>query len=207
MDANYEGYDDIYRKLRYEAPKMGLDDDYADALAARLLSSFDDALSGLRNERGGCYRAGTGTAMYYISHAVNLKATPDGRKKGEVIPANYTPSMYLRTNGPLSVIKSFSKGDLAKTINGGPLTIELDDTIFRNGETLTKLAGLIRTYVILGGHQLQLNTLNKERLLDAKAHPELHRNLIVRVWGWSGYFVELSECYQDHIINRIKYAI
>ena len=207
LDANYEGYDDIYRKLRYEAPKMGLDDDYADALAARLLSSFDDALSGLRNERGGCYRAGTGTAMYYISHAVNLKATPDGRKKGEVIPANYTPSMYLRTNGPLSVIKSFSKGDLAKTINGGPLTIELDDTIFRNGETLTKLAGLIRTYVILGGHQLQLNTLNKERLLDAKAHPELHRNLIVRVWGWSGYFVELSECYQDHIINRIKYAI
>ena len=66
---------------------------------------------------------------------------------------------------------------------------------------------LIRSYVQLGGHQLQLNTLNKETLLDAKAHPEKHRNLIVRVWGWSGYFVELDECYQNHIIDRIKFTM
>ena len=59
----------------------------------------------------------------------------------------------------------------------------------------------------MGGHQLQLNTLDRDRLLDAKVHPEMHRNLIVRVWGWSGYFVELDECYQDHIIERIKYKI
>jgi len=207
LDANYEGYDDIYRILRYEAPKMGQDDDYVDGLAERLLSSFDDALSGLSNERGGCFRAGTGTAMYYIFHAVSLKATPDGRKAGEVIPANYTPSMFLPSPGPVSVIKSFAKGDLSKTINGGPLTVELDHTIFRNDETLKKLAMLIRTYILLGGHQLQLNTLDKEKLFDAKVHPELHRNLIVRVWGWSGYFVELDECYQDHIINRIKYVV
>ena len=207
LDADFEGYETIYEKLRFEAPKMGRDNDYADSLAQRLLSSFDEALSTLKNERGGCFRAGTGTAMYYIFHAKNLKATPDGRKAGEVIPANYTPSMYIRNNGPVSVIKSFSKGDLSKTINGGPLTIELDDSIFRNEETLEKLAMLIRTYVVLGGHQLQLNTLNKEDLLDAKAHPERHRNLIVRVWGWSGYFVELDECYQDHIINRVKYSI
>ena len=66
---------------------------------------------------------------------------------------------------------------------------------------------LIRSYIKRGGHQLQLNTLNKDTLLDAKAHPEQHRDLIVRVWGWSGYFVELDECYQDHIIERIKYKI
>lgn len=207
LDANFEGYDEIYRMLRFDAPKMGRDDDYVDGLASRLLNSFDNALSDLTNERGGCFRAGTGTAMYYIFHAVNLKATPDGRKAGEAIPANYTPSMFLRHPGPVSVIKSFSKGDLSKTINGGPLTIELDDSIFRNEETLTKLAELIRTFVVLGGHQLQLNTLNEETLVDAKIHPELHRNLIVRVWGWSGYFVELDECYQNHIINRIKYAV
>ena len=105
------------------------------------------------------------------------------------------------------MIKSFSKGDLSRSINGGPLTIELDDTLFRNEENLEKLAMLIRSYVLLGGHQLQLNTLNKETLLDAKAHPEKHRNLIVRVWGWSGYFVELDECYQDHIIQRIKFTV
>ena len=207
LDANFEGWDDLYGKLRFEAPKMGNDDDYADALAARLLASFDEGLAPLRNERGGVFRAGTGTAMYYIFHATCLKATPDGRKAGEVIPANYSPSMYTRHKGPVSVIKSFSKGDLGRSINGGPLTIELDDTLFRNEENLEKLAMLIRSYVQLGGHQLQLNTLNKETLLDAKKHPERHRNLIVRVWGWSGYFVELDECYQDHIINRIKFTM
>ena len=207
LDANFEGWDDLYKKLRFEAPKMGNDDDAPDALAARLLASFDEGLAPLRNERGGVFRAGTGTAMYYIFHATCLKATPDGRKAGEVIPANYSPSMYTRHKGPVSVIKSFSKGDLSRTINGGPLTIELDDTIFRNEENLEKLAMLIRSYVQLGGHQLQLNTLNKETLLDAKKHPERHRNLIVRVWGWSGYFVELDECYQDHIINRIKFTV
>ena len=207
LDANFEGYDDLYHKLRFEAPKMGNDDDYADSMAQRLLDSFDKALSGLRNERGGVFRGGTGTAMYYIWHAKDLKATPDGRKAGEVIPANYSPSMYTKHRGPVSVIKSFSKQDLGKTINGGPLTIELDSSVFRNEENVEKLAMLIRTYVQLGGHQLQLNTLNKEDLLDAKKHPERHRNLIVRVWGWSGYFVELDECYQDHIINRIKYTL
>ena len=207
LDANFEGWDELWHKLRFEAPKMGNDDDYADKLAQRLLASFDEGLAPLKNERGGCFRAGTGTAMYYIFHATCLKATPDGRKAGEVIPANYSPSMYTKHKGPVSVLKSFSKGDLARTINGGPLTIELDDTIFRNEENLEKLAMLIRSYVQLGGHQLQLNTLNKETLFDAKAHPEKHRNLIVRVWGWSRYFVELDECYQDHIINRIKFAV
>lgn len=207
LDANFEGYDDLYHTLRFEAPKMGRDDDYADSLATRLLHSFAKGLEGLTNERGGIYRAGTGTAMYYISHATSLKATPDGRKAGEVIPANYSPSMFLKHNGPVSVIKSFAKPELENNINGGPLTIELDDTVFRNEENLEKLAMLIRSYIVLGGHQLQLNTLNKETLLDAKIHPDKHRNLIVRVWGWSGYFVELDECYQNHVINRIKYNL
>lgn len=207
LDADFEGYDEIYRKVRFEAPKMGRDDDYADELGTRLLKSFSEGLEGLKNERGGVYRAGTGTAMYYIFHAKDLKATPDGRKAGEVIPANFSPSLFVKHSGPVSVIKSFTKPDLERAINGGPLTIELDDTIFRNEENLEKLAMLIRSYVILGGHQLQLNTLNKEKLFDAQKHPEQHRNLIVRVWGWSGYFVELDECYQNHVINRIKFTM
>lgn len=186
---------------------MGQDDDRTDAVGTALLDCFAAALRGRRNERGGCWRAGTGTAMYYIFHAKDLPATPDGRHAGEVIPANFTPSMFLRAQGPVSVMRSFTKQHLQDAINGGPLTIELDDTIFRNDETVSKLAQLIRYFVRLGGHQLQLNTLNKEKLLDAKVHPEQHRGLIVRVWGWSGYFVELDACYQDHVINRIKYTL
>ena len=158
---------------------MGQDDDYADSIACDLLASFARALEGRRNERGGIYRAGTGTAMYYVFHAAGLGATPDGRSAGEMIPANYSPSLFIDQRGPVSVIKSFTKPRLEDVVNGGPL----------------------------GGHQLQLNTVSREKLLDAKVHPERHRNLIVRVWGWSGYFVELDECYQNHVINRIEFGL
>lgn len=205
LKNNFNGYPEIRKLLRYETPKMGQDDDYADNIAVDLLNSFAQSVQGKINERGGIYRAGTGTAMYYVSHSQNLGATPEGRDAGESIPANYSPTLFISHNGPLSVIKSFTKPALHKVINGGPLTLEFDQCIFNNRESLTKLANLVRIFIKLGGHQLQLNTLSKERLLEAKRHPEKHRNLIVRVWGWSGYFVELDECYQEHILQRIEF--
>ena len=91
-----------------------------------------------------------------------------------------------------------------RVVNGGPLTIEFHDSVFRDQEAISKVAQLVRSFVINGGHQLQLNTVNRERMLDAQKHPENYKNLIVRVWGWSGYFVELDKCYQDHIIERVE---
>ncbi len=210
MDAisnNFRNEPELQKLLRKEAPKMGQDDDYVDSLCTRLLDSFDHALNGKVNERGGIYRAGTGTAMYYIFHANDLGATPDGRTAGEMIPANYSPSLFMDQKGPISVIKSFSKPNLVNVINGGPLTLEFDQSVFRNEESVNKLGMLVKTFIMLGGHQLQLNTVSREKLLDAKKHPEQYRHLIVRVWGWSGYFVELDECYQDHVINRIEFGI
>lgn len=207
IENNFEGAGEVYDLLRHRTPKMGQDDNYADRIAVALMASFDKALAGAKNERGGIYRAGTGTAMYYIGHSAQLGATPDGRKAGEVIPANYSPSMYNKQIGPVSVIKSFTKPDLTRDINGGPLTIEFDESVFRNQESVQKLAMLVKSFITLGGHQLQLNTINLEKLLDAKKHPERYRNLIVRVWGWSGYFVELDEVYQNHVIQRLKYAV
>ena len=207
LDKNFDGADSLYELLRHTSPKMGQDDDYVDSIAIALLASFDKALDGARNERDGIYRAGTGTAMYYIGHSAGLEATADGRKAGEVIPANYSPSLFFKQKGPVSVIRSFTKPDLSKTINGGPLTLEFDESVFRNEESITKLAMLVKSYIDMGGHQLQLNAINREKLLDAKLHPERYRNLIVRVWGWSGYFVELDEVYQDHIIRRLDFAV
>ena len=115
--------------------------------------------------------------------------------------------MFLRHKGPVSVMRSFSKPQLEDVINGGPLTIELDESIFRNEETIEKLAMLIRNYMRQGGHQLQLNTLNKETLLDAKKHPELHRDLIVRVAGYSAFFNVLSRQTQDDIIARTSQVL
>ncbi|MBE5782682.1 MAG: pyruvate formate-lyase [Clostridiales bacterium] len=207
MEKNFEGYAPLQDRLKNHCPKMGNDDDRADRYASWLLSTFADAVNGHKNERGGIVRAGTGSAMYYIFHANELGATADGREKGVPLPANYAPSLNIRLNGPVSLIKSFTKPDLARTINGGPLTIEFSESVFTQAESITKVAQLVQLFIQLGGHQLQLNTVNRDRLLDAQAHPENYRNLIVRVWGWSGYFVELDKCYQDHIIRRAELLV
>ena len=85
--------------------------------------------------------------------------------------------------------------------------MELSDSVFRDSESIRKVALLVRIFAQLGCQQLQLNSLNVATLLDAKIHPELHKNLIVRVWGWSGYFCELAPEYQDHIIARSLYQV
>ena len=207
LRQDFVGFDALHDKLKYHCPKVGNDEDAADSLMSWLLDTFADAVSGLKNERGGIIRPGTGSAMFYIFHANELGATADGREAGVPLPANYSPSLNIRLNGPVSLIKSFTKPNLKRTINGGPLTIEFSNSVFTQEESITKVAQLVQLFVLRGGHQLQLNTVNRERMLDAQVHPENHRNLIVRVWGWSGYFVELDKCYQDHIIRRAELSV
>ncbi len=207
VDNNFEGYSDLWHKLKHDAPKMGNDDDFVDNISIELMNMFADLTDGMKNEKGGCFRPGSGSAMYYLWHVKGIGASADGRKKGELLSANFSPSLNVKVDGPLSVISSFSKPDMKKIMNGGPLTLELHDTVFRNPESIKKIAYLVKSYMDKGGHQLQLNAVNRDRLIDAKKHPELHKNLIVRVWGWSGYFVELDEMYQDHIIQRVELSI
>ena len=83
--------------------------------------------------------------------------------------------------------------------------MEIHDSVFRNEEGVKKVAALVKAFITLGGHQLQLNAINREALLDAQKHPEAHKNLIVRVWGWSGYFVDLDTEFQNHIISRTEF--
>ncbi|HHT67343.1 MAG TPA: pyruvate formate-lyase [Erysipelotrichaceae bacterium] len=204
IDNNFEGYLSLQKKL-ISSPKMGNNEAYVDDIAVRLLDKFSLECSKYKNAKGGCYRAGTGTAMYYIWYSEKLGATADGRKNGEPFAANYSPSLNVNFNGVLSVISSFTKPNLQNVCNGGPLTLEFHDTVFRNEDGEKKVAMLVKTYIALGGHQLQLNAINRDVLLDAQKHPEDHKNLIVRVWGWSGYFNELDLVYQNHIIKRLEF--
>ena len=121
------------------------------------------------------------------------------------IGSSFSPSPIAKLNGPLSYIQSFTKHDLTDIINGGPITMEIHDNTFRNEDGVKKVAALVKAFIDLGGHQLQLNSINREVLLDAQKHPEDHKNLIVRVWGWSGYFNELDVEYQNHIISRTEF--
>ncbi|MBO5745196.1 MAG: pyruvate formate-lyase, partial [Clostridia bacterium] len=196
LEANYEGYDEMYHNLRYNAMKFGNNDPFVNGIASRLLDHFSKVLSRHKNDRGGIFRGGTGSAMYYILHAKKIGATPDGRKAGEALAANYSPSLFTRCKGPVSVILSFTTPNLESVSNGGPLTLELHSSMFRTRQSLEKTALLVKSFIINGGHQLQLNAIDRDTLINAQKNPEEHRNLIVRVWGWSGYFVELDKVYQ-----------
>ena len=168
---------------------------------------FTQSVNGKPNNRGGVWRAGTGSAMEYISSANKVGATADGKKAKEPYASSFSPALTTKLNGPLSAIMSFTKYDMKKIVNGGPFTIEIHDTVFRNEEGEKKVAMLVKSFFDLGGHQMQINAVNRERLLDAQKHPEKHPNLIVRVWGWSGYFNELNVQYQNHIIRRMEFGV
>ena len=145
--------------------------------------------------------------MYYLWHANELGASPDGRRKGEPFGTNYSPSLFAKISGPLSVIKSFSKQHFENSINGGPLTLEFAESMFNDSDSLSKVAMLVKAYIDMGGHQLQLNAVNSALMKDAQENPQNHRQLVVRIWGWSAYFVELDKEYQDHVIRRQQYTV
>ena len=205
LDSDFAGRPDVLAAAK-AAPKMGNADARADNLAKELLAFWGHAFDGKKNGRGGIFRPGTGSAMYYIWHAREIPASADGRLSRSPLSANYAPSLDVPVKGPVSVVRSFTEPDLAPVCNGGPLTIELHDSVFAMADGVSKVAELVRFFVLRGGHQLQINTINRETLKDAQEHPERHRHLIVRVWGWSGYFVELDKEYQDQIIKRVELA-
>ena len=204
LDSDFEGYENI-RKLLCGCPKMGCNDDEVDSIAAFLMDAFSKSLNCRDNLTGGVWRAGTGSAMEYIYKGEGCGATADGRGKGKPYSSSFSPSLDARPDGLLSVIQSFTKYDMTNITNGGPLTIELHDTVLRNELGIKKTAMLVKSFINLGGHQLQINALDKEKLRDAQAHPENYPSLVVRVWGWSGYFTELDKVFQDHIMARLDY--
>ena len=156
---------------------------------------------------GGSFRAGTGSAMYYLWHANEIGASADGRRKGEPFGTNFSPSLFAKINGPFSVIKSFTKQDFADAVNGGPLTLEFHQSLFTDEESIEKVGMIVKSFIDRGGHQLQLNAVNVEKLKDAQKHPENYKQLVVRIWGWSAYFVELDKEYQDQVIARQVYSV
>ncbi len=197
----------LFHLLRYESPKLGNDDQEVNEILDEVLTCFADALSGKVNDRGGCIRAGTGSAMFYLWYADELGCLANGHKRGEGFGANYAPELSVKNKGPVSVARSMARPALRRAINGGPLTMEIYSGIFGNPDSITKVASIVKYFMDLGGHQLQINAVNAETLRQAQAHPEDYQNLIVRIWGWSAYFVELDREYQEHVIARQEFRV
>lgn len=204
---NFEGNSALLSKLRNSIAKMGQNHPEVDKIACDLLEWFCEALDGKINPWGGIYRAGTGTAMFYLDHANEIGASFDGRCKNEPFSANYSPSLYAKIPGPFSVLESFTKPNLVNAMNGGPLTLEFSSSMFHDDDAIRKTALFVRTFIKKGGHQLQCNSVNLQDLKKAQINPEQYRNLIVRIWGWSAYFVELDQQFQNHVIARQEYQL
>lgn len=206
LQNDFNGYESLKRRL-LSLPKMGNNDDEVDNLSIFLMDTFSTLVNGKPNKAGGIFRAGTGSAMEYIWSASKVGATADGRCAQQPYGSSFSPSLTAKTDGLLSAISSFTKYDMTNICNGGPFTVELHDTVFRNEQGEKKVALLVKAFIDKGGHQIQLNSINRDILLNAQKNPDDYNNLIVRVWGWSGYFNELAKEFQDHIIKRCEYTV
>ena len=180
-------------------------------LLKKVYDKFADSVEIISKKYNLPIRPGSGSASMYAvytqkDHLLRVHATANGRRDREYLSASLSPSPGVKAKGLLSIFKSFSKIDYSRICNGGPITVELSSTYFQNQATLMKTVQLLRAFVKSGCQQLQMNILDKAVLLDAQKHPENHKDLIVRVWGWSGYFVELDKVFQEQIIGRCTYG-
>ncbi len=204
IDYDFEGHEEMLHVLRYEAPKMGNDDDCVDRFGVILMDALADTFKDKVNCWGGKIRTSTGTSNTYLTQ---YDATPDGRRKNEPFGTNYSPSLFAKIKGPISLIKSFTKPDLGRNINGGPLTVEFHHSLFSDKEAIKKVASFVKSFIDMGGHQIQLNVVNVQKMREAQKNPEMYRQLVVRIWGWSAVFVDLDEKFQNHVIHRQEYNL
>jgi formate C-acetyltransferase len=204
MRTNFKGHETLRLKLTFNTPKYGNDDDYADDITRKVFEIFYNAIDGRPNTKGGYFRINflpTTSHMYFGSVT---GAMPDGRKAGEPLSEGISPVQGADTNGPTSVLKSAAKIDHVRT-GGTLLNQKFTPQILSSEAGINGLMHLIRAYFKMDGHHIQFNVVTAKILKKAKKEPEKYRDLIVRVAGYSDYFVDLTNELQDEIIRRTEY--
>lgn len=208
--ANWKGYEHI-REMCLKAPKYGNDDDYVDSIVKDLYQFFADTaatLDGPRYGRDGQRQKYNVGAISISSHqpaGALTMATPDGRYAGEILAdACASPAQGMDTHAPTGVIKSASKINQSQ-YQSMLLNMKFHPSALKTTEDMRKLSALIRIYFSLGGKHIQFNVVDRDTLIDAQKLPEKHRDLIVRVAGYSAYYVQLTKGLQDEIIKRMEH--
>jgi len=189
--------------LRHKPPKWGNDDDRADALMRRGFEAFFRAVDGQPNTRGGRHHIDMLPTTCHVYFGSVCGATPDGRHAGVPLSEGISPVQGMDRLGPTAVLLSAGKMDHVRT-GGTLLNMKFIPQVLEGEEGLQKLSQLIRTYFRLGGHHIQFNVVSAAALREAQARPEEHRDLIVRVAGYSDYFCDLGRVLQDEIISRTE---
>jgi pyruvate formate-lyase/glycerol dehydratase family glycyl radical enzyme len=204
----------IQDMLINDAPKYGNDNDYVDDLVVEAYDSYLDEIKKYPNTRygrgpiGGIRYGGTSSISANVGQGMGTAATPDGRKAWEPLAEGCSPAHNADKNGPTAVFKSVSKLPTEKITGGVLLNQKMTPTMLAKEENKQKLELLIATFFNrLHGYHVQYNIVSKETLLDAQAHPEKHKDLIVRVAGYSAFFNVLSKKTQDNIIGRTEQSL
>jgi formate C-acetyltransferase len=205
LGNDFRGSEQMQYELIYDTPKYGNDDDYADAQAVDVFEMFYDAVNGRPTPRGGIHRINMLPTTSHVYFGSVTGATPDGRKAYVPLSEGISPYQGVDRQGPTAVIKSASKIDHLRT-GGTLLNQKFSPEFFEDEESYRKLTALIRSYFNLDGHHIQFNVVSAETLRDAQKHPELYRDLIVRVAGYSDYFNDLGEDLQNEIIRRTEHS-
>lgn len=215
LQSNFEGEkNERIRMMLQDAPKYGNDNDYVDQLVVDAYNVYIDEMKKYHNTRygrgpiGGVYYAGTSSISANVPQGAGTLATPDGRKAGEPLAEGCSPSHAADKNGPTAVFKSVSKLPTEEITGGVLLNQKVTPQMLSKEENKEKLIMLLRTFFNrLHGYHVQFNVVSKETLLDAQIHPENHRDLIVRVAGYSAFFHVLSKKTQDDIIERTEQVL
>ncbi len=204
IETNFEKSEQLHYKLVEESPKYGNDNDYADDIMKQAFNIYFDAIDNRPNTKGGKYRINLLPTTVHIYFGSVIKATPDGRKAFEPLSEGVSPVQGADRLGPTAVIKSASKIDHLKT-GGTLLNQKFSPQLLEDEVGINSLAHLIRSYFKMDGHQIQFNIVSAETLREAQQHPEKYMNLIVRVAGYSDYFVDLGVDLQNEIIRRTEH--
>ncbi len=203
LKADYRGHEELKAMLLNKIPRYGNDIEETDQLAARLVRTFRDHLSRLKNQEGTSYAANMIPTTTHIYFGDLTAASPDGRNSGAPLSEGISPVQGMDRQGPTAVINSLGRIDHASCA-GTLVNMKFNPLALKGRENLQKFTALIRSYFDLGGHHLQFNVINRETLIEAQENPEKYRSLLVRVAGYSDYFVTLSREVQDEIISRAE---
>ncbi|MEE4134981.1 MAG: trans-4-hydroxy-L-proline dehydratase [Desulforhopalus sp.] len=203
LRRNFEGEEALRLRLWNRTPFYGNDDDRADTIMRRVYDSLFAAIDGKANTKGSVYHLNMLSTTCHVYFGKMLGASANGRFAHLPSSDGTSPSHGADRNGPTAVIKSLAKMDQLKS-GGTLLNQRFLPSVLASEQDLDKLGGLIRTYFTLGGHHIQFNVVDTRTLRDAQSHPDEYRNLLVRVAGYSDYFVDLDREHQEEIISRTE---
>jgi pyruvate-formate lyase len=204
LATDFEGHEPVRQLLLNRSPKYGNDHGYADEVMVDLFEAYYRAIEGRRNTKGGTYHINLLPTTCHVYFGSVLGATPDGRKAWTPVSEGVSPVQGADRHGPTAVARSVAKMDHVRT-GGTLLNQKFTPHLLRGDEGLDQLVSLIRTYFRLDGHHIQFNVVDAATLRAAQAKPEKHRDLIVRVAGYSDYFCDLGQALQDEIIARTEH--